>query len=305
MLHRFDYRLIRQLLLWAVVVEEKSFRRAATRLNMSLPPVMSQVDELEDRLKVKLLNRSPRGVTMTAAGEAFLPEVRRFLASAEMLDYAVKELQGGEEGILTVGAVSEAMLGWVPQFQDELRAVLPKLAVFTKEIDSADVEKALLSGDVLLAVGHFRSLSDTALKTRCIRREKPVVMVANCHWAAGRQTAELAEFRDEDWVMPGRELSPDYLDALTGLCTAHGFHPRIRHQVNSTLRQMAFAACGQGIALVPEWFALMRPPTVSVVTLSDADAVVTLTAAWNETIESPQRDAALRLIREPNEKIPL
>ena len=37
MLHRFDYRLIRQLLLWAVVVEEKSFRRAATRLSMSLP----------------------------------------------------------------------------------------------------------------------------------------------------------------------------------------------------------------------------------------------------------------------------
>ena len=103
MLHRFDYRLIRQLLLWAVVVEEKSFRRAAVRLHMSLPPVMSQVDELEDRLKVKLLHRSPRGVTMTAAGEAFLPEVRRFLASAEMLDYAVKELQGGEEGILTVG----------------------------------------------------------------------------------------------------------------------------------------------------------------------------------------------------------
>ena len=121
-------------------------------------------------------------------------------------------------------------------------------------------------------------------------------MVANNHWAAGRKTAELSEFSEEDWVLPGRELSPDYLDGLTGLCMAHGFHPRVRHHVGSTLRQMAFAACGQGIALVPEWFSLMRPPTLSVVTLSDVDAVIALTAAWNAGIESPQRDAALRFI---------
>ena len=68
---------------------------------------------------------------------------------------------------------------------------------------------------------------------------------------------------------------------------------------------MAFAACGQGIALVPEWFAAMRPPTLSVVRLPDAAAVITLTAAWNGAIESPQRDAALRLIHEADEKIPL
>ena len=294
MLHRFDYRLIRQLLLWAVVAEEKSFRRAAARLNMSLPPVMAQVDELEDRLRVKLLVRTPRGVKLTAAGEAFMPEVQRFLASAEMLDYAVKELQGGEEGVLTVGAVSEAMLGWVPDFQARLAAALPRLSVFTKEIDSAEVAKALLSNEVLLAVGHFQTLADSTLAVRCIRREKPVVIVAKSHWAAGREKALLADFAEEDWVMPGRELSPDYLDTLSALCMQHGFHAKVRHRVNSTMRQMAFAACGQGIALVPAWFAEMAPSSVHVVELTDVEPVVPLSAAWNPTVASPQRDAALR-----------
>ncbi len=301
MLHRFDYRLIRQLLLWAVVAEEKSFRRAAARLNMSLPPVTAQVDELEDRLRVKLLVRTPRGVKLTAAGEAFMPEVRRFLASAEMLDYAVKELQSGGEGVLTVGAVSEAMLGWMPDFQARLAAALPRLSVFTKEIDSADVVKALLSNEVLLAVGHFKTLSEATLATRCIRLEKPVVMVARSHWAAERGRASLAEFAQEDWVMPGRELSPDYLDILSGLCVQHGFHARVKHRVGSTMRQMAFAACGQGIALAPAWFAEMAPSSVCVVELTDVDPVIPLTAAWNPAVSSPQRDAALRFVSETPE----
>ncbi len=298
MLHRFDYRLIRQLLLWAVVAEEKSFRRAAARLNMSLPPVTAQVDELEDRLRVKLLVRTPRGVKLTAAGEAFMPEVQRFLASAEMLDYAVKELQSGGEGVLTVGAVSEAMLGWVPDFQARLATALPRLSVFTKEIDSAEVAKALLANDVLLAVGHFQTLSDATLSTRCIRREKPVVVVARSHWAAERGRAALEEFAQEDWVMPGRELSPDYLDMLSALCVRHGFHARVKHRVNSTMRQLAFAACGQGIALVPAWFAEVVPTSVRVVELTDVEPLIPLSVAWNPAVESPQRDAALRFVGE-------
>ena len=47
MLKRFDYRLLRQLLLFAVVVEEKSLRNAARRLNMSQPPLTAQIDALE------------------------------------------------------------------------------------------------------------------------------------------------------------------------------------------------------------------------------------------------------------------
>ena len=73
MLNRFDYRLVRQLLLFAVIVEEKSLRNAARRLNMSQPPLKAQIDELEARLRIKLLERSPRGVKGCAASSPFRP----------------------------------------------------------------------------------------------------------------------------------------------------------------------------------------------------------------------------------------
>ena len=83
MLKRFDYRLLRQLLLFAVVVEEKSLRNAARRLNMSQPPLTAQIDELEARLKLKLLERSPRGVKATLEGESLMPEITRVVTHAE------------------------------------------------------------------------------------------------------------------------------------------------------------------------------------------------------------------------------
>lgn len=71
----FNYRTIRQLMLFAAVTQEKSFRRAAKRLNMSVPPLVLQIDELEARLKMKLLERTPRGVSPTAQGNAIMPMI--------------------------------------------------------------------------------------------------------------------------------------------------------------------------------------------------------------------------------------
>ena len=71
----FDYRTIRQLMLFAAVTQEKSFRLAAKRLNMSVPPLVLQIDELEARLRMKLLERTPRGVSPTAQGNALMPMI--------------------------------------------------------------------------------------------------------------------------------------------------------------------------------------------------------------------------------------
>ena len=60
-----------------LVVESGSFSRAAAARSCSTVAVMNQVNALEERLGVKLLTRSTRGVRMTAAGEALVAEARR------------------------------------------------------------------------------------------------------------------------------------------------------------------------------------------------------------------------------------
>ncbi|WP_309140122.1 LysR family transcriptional regulator [Candidatus Pantoea bituminis] len=101
------------------MAEEKHFGRAAKRLGMTQPPLTQQIQVLESSLKVRLFDRSRKGVQLTPAGQAILPAVRKFAEQVERLDLAIREAIAGHTGILTVGAISTAMLDVLPAYLEK------------------------------------------------------------------------------------------------------------------------------------------------------------------------------------------
>lgn len=297
MLKRFDYRLLRQLLLFAVVVEEKSLRNAARRLNMSQPPLTAQIDELEARLKLKLLERSPRGVKATLEGESLMPEITRFVTHAEELEFAVKQIQSGHRALLTVASVHEAMLSWVPRFREKLQAAESAVSIFAKEIDSGDIADELKANPSTLAIGYIPEPEHSAWGKLVLARESPVAIVARNHPLSSKGAVALAELAREDWVLPGRDISLRYVDRLVALCLEHGFSPRVRHEVASTMQQIAYACCGQGVALVPEYFSTLLPEAVVALRLTDVDPCIEVTMVWDKDKPSPVRDRAIEIAK--------
>ena len=82
------------------VVESGSFSAAARRLNMSTTMVSNHVQALEDRLGVRLLNRTTRKVNLTEIGKAYYDRSTQILADLEQADDVAGALQSTPRGTL-------------------------------------------------------------------------------------------------------------------------------------------------------------------------------------------------------------
>ncbi|MFS8979285.1 LysR substrate-binding domain-containing protein [Cupriavidus necator] len=292
-----DFRLIRQLWMFLAVAEEQHFGRAAQRLNMSQPPLTEQIKVLEQALKLQLFERSRRGTQLSPAGAAILPAVRQFAGQVERLERVVREVASGQSGVLHIGAVTSAMLETVPPLLDALKQAHPYLTVFVKEIDSVEAIPALEAGELDLAFVRLDGEVGNGIATMPLAEDRLAVALPKDHALAALPRVSLRSLATESLVMSSRERSPVYFDLLTSVCRAHGFIPRVLHEVRTITSQIAYVGCGQGVALVPSSMRKLAPESVVVRPLKERIMVVAAALAWNANRYHPMVDVAVAWLK--------
>ena len=294
-----NFRLVRHLWLFLVVAEELHFGRAAKRLNMSQPPLTEQIQILEQSLKVKLFERSRRGTKLTPAGAAILPAVRKFADQLERLEFAVREAVAGQRSMLTIGAISTAMVEVLPSLIVKMKATHPGVTLSMREIDSVEAVPLLQAGDIDIAFARLEGELGDGIQSIPLREDRLAVALPKEHPLAGRAKVPLASLAQEDFVMFYRHVSPSYFDSLVSACRDAGFAPRVVHEVSSVASQIAFVGCGQGVALIPSAMKKMAPETCVVRPLAKKISVITTAVAWNQAMDNPLVEAAIAAINRP------
>jgi DNA-binding transcriptional LysR family regulator len=111
---------LNEMLVFARVVQAKSFTTAAAELGMPKSTVSRKVSELEERLKARLLQRTTRKLSLTDAGRTYYDYCARIVGEVEDAERAVSSLQATPRGVLRVTApVNAAFLG--PIISDYLK----------------------------------------------------------------------------------------------------------------------------------------------------------------------------------------
>ena len=93
---------LNELQIFTSVVQEMSFTRAASALDISKAAASKAVSSLENRLATRLFERTTRRVRLTEAGEIYLAYAKRAMEEAEAAETAVSQLSEQPRGTLRI-----------------------------------------------------------------------------------------------------------------------------------------------------------------------------------------------------------
>ena len=291
---------LRQLRYFAAVAEELHFGRAAQRLHMTQPPLSQAIQALEELLGAPLFERNRRGVALTAAGAALLPEARRMLLQAQELPQLVQRAAAGEVGRLALAFVSSADYSVLPPFLRAYRAAYPQVQIALQEATSDLQLEDLLHGriDAGLLIPPLPERARAELDYLPVLKE-PLVLAAPAGLAAlhGKRKVALDALPALPLIIFPRAISPALYDAVLGVFQAAGVTPVIGQEAIQMQTIVSLVSAGMGLALVPQSVSNLKRPGVEYRALLDPTPLVETGLAWRRDNPSPVLQGFLELLR--------
>jgi molybdate transport repressor ModE-like protein len=225
---------------------------AARELGLTPSAVSQQLAALEREAGVSLVDRSPRGVSLTGAGHALVARADQVLDVLAAARADLDRLGGALGGPVCVAAVASAALTFVSRAADRLGAEHPGIELAVDVAEPSRALALLIAGDVDLAVVDEYDYVPLALPDFVVARPlcaEPLVLTVPSGWSGAARPA-LADLAGERWVMPPDEAACG--QAVRAACRAAGFEPAVRWTSDDMLVLARAVAAGHGIAVLPE-----------------------------------------------------
>jgi DNA-binding transcriptional LysR family regulator len=239
-----------------------SISAAADTLGYTQSAISRQIQALESETGARLLERLPRGVRLTTAGEVVERHARVILREVTRLAEAVAE-PGSATATLSIGAVPSAAAALVPAVAHRLRAHHPEVRLRFVEGFTPDLFGRVARGELDLAVvtDYPPGLPATpgVVLHHLADDEVLVAMPADHRLAGPTRRVRLDRFADDDWVEDYRGSARTLVEA----CARSGFSPRIEHECGGWTGKLGLIAAGAGVGIVPGLMAgSVRPDIV-------------------------------------------
>jgi len=133
------------------VARSGSIQKAARELHVAASAINRQILQLEDEFGVPLFERLPRGMQLTASGEAVITMVRRWGQDERRLVADVRRIQGVHQGHVSLVAMDSLSTSVLPRLVGQLSAQHPLVSLSIELATPDDAEAALMGGKADLA----------------------------------------------------------------------------------------------------------------------------------------------------------
>lgn len=236
--------------LYVTAVEERQIARAAAREHIAASAATKRIKDLEDIAGLKLLERTPKGVAPTMAGEVLLRYVRKIFGNLDDMRAEIALFEEGMRGELSLTSIRSLIVANVAREIAEFSRNFPRVEIQLEELSNHAVVDAVAKGNADIGIFVANSGLDlSSLHTITYIEDGLVAVVSEGHPLAECSSVSFQEMLDFDFVTVSSGTA--LVAAFQGAAKLVGRDFKPRYFVQSIEVASSLVQEGLGVTVMP------------------------------------------------------
>lgn len=262
---------LRQLRYFVNVAAERSFTRAAERLNMAQPPLSRQIQQLEDEIGVLLIRRGIRPLELTDAGRFLFDQAQQLLAKVGEIKAGTRRVGDAHKRFFAIGFVGSTLYGPLPMAIRRFRDACPEVEIGLSELTTHQQFEELKSRRIDVGFGRLATAEDAVIARETLVEEHLALAVDREHPWALAKVLWLRDLAGQPFILYPDRPRPSYADHVLACFRRAAVVPTIVQEAHDIQTAVGLVAAGIGVTLVPASVARLRGEDVIYVPMGDED----------------------------------
>ena len=285
---------IRHLRYFVASAEQGSFRKAGKSLEIQESTISRCVRDLEDHIGTSLFHRHNFGITLTFAGERFLPQARRVLRFIRQSVEDLGNIGRAENGRLRIGIFSSIASGFLAELVSAYDKSHAKVKIEFVEGHPEQHVTAIRKFE--MDVAFLTGTQDwPECETTHFWSERVFAVLPVGHNLSGREILEWPDLVFESFVVSDAAPGPEIRDYLVRRLATLGYHPDIQAQYVGRDNLLSLVAIGQGLTIVSEAMVAAQMPGITYRPI--LNDILPFSAVWSRRNDNPALRRLLSMAR--------
>ena len=260
------------------VASERSFSAAAQKLGYTQSAVSQQIAALEREAGAILIERNPRGIRLTDAGEALVRHADKILARLAEAEAELEAIAGLRGGRLRLGSFPTAGATLMPRAIAEFSNRHPAVELSLAEAEPDESVPRLKAGELdLILIDDSPPTEDEDVEFLHLLDDPLHLALPDDHPLASRRRLRFQDLAAEPWIQ-GTAICACQRQ-LQNACANAGFEPRVAYESDDFQVVLGLVAAGVGVALIPGLGLVSERPGVAIRSIGTKPPVREIMAA--------------------------
>ena len=279
---------INQLNYFISVAEYRSFTKAATQYYVSQTAVTQQIQNLEEQIGTKLIDRTKRPIELTAAGEVFLREAKALVDRMEAAVQKTRNVRPGAVEPLRIGYTKGYECSDFPKLLRTFHHQYPEATISCYRNDTDMLAASVLNGDldIIFTWDSTNIRHDERVETVLVEEVQLMAVVYRDHPLAQRRTLSRSELRGERLVFmspsnSGLSFGDDY---YIQLYQDAGYEPDIFLRTSDMESALLMIQTEMAVSILPAYCISKMDvrDSLSAIPLRGKDEIEEIIAVWRK-----------------------